>query len=99
MTAIDPVIQRRMEIAQSQWPSLTSASACLDCNFIFAFVEQDGSCPFCQSRSVMDIAGRLNQGVVGDAAPMRRMRLIVSQLDEVLDGIVEVARLNEVEEE
>lgn len=58
MTETDMVVQRASGIAD-QIPRLTEALGCVDCSLIF---RHGSSCPFCESRALLNVADLLTKG-------------------------------------
>jgi hypothetical protein len=58
------IAERAQEIAD-QIPTLTAVSACVDCQKLF---RHGSACPYCESESVMNLAGILNADVRGGDA-------------------------------
>lgn len=44
----------------AEWPTLSAAWGCVDCEGLFKTPTEDSECPHCRSRSVFDVVKALN---------------------------------------
>lgn len=89
MTTEESLLVDRTNLVFEQWPHLSSAYGCLNCDLIFRAPTAAGKCPQCASESVFDVAAALAVERSSLSSVVGVVEGMIEQLDAELQSIDE----------
>lgn len=100
----DELIATRTQLALEQWPHLSRAYGCLNCELLFAEPETSalvsdsvGRCPGCRSESVFDVAAALAVERMPVADVVQTVEAIMERIGEEIGyGAIDVREMEEL---